>query len=69
MSTAHKIRRSSKPCHDMPTLRRCYKPQEITDEQIQDFERAMGQVGVEAGEGCEMKMRCFALKWNIIWVF
>lgn len=48
---AHKIRHSTKPCHDMPALRWCCKPQKITDEQIRDIKHAMGQVGVSLRHG------------------
>lgn len=41
-STAHKIRQSTKPCRDMPALRWCCKPREITDVQIRDIKHAMG---------------------------
>lgn len=64
MSAAYKIRHSTKTCHDMPALRWCCKPQEITDEQIQDIKHAMGQVAVSL-----RRMRWSALNRNIICVF
>ena len=51
MSTAHKIRHGAKPCHDLPPVRRCCKPREITDEQIQDIKHAMKQVGITPRQG------------------
>lgn len=73
MSTARKIRHSTEPCHDMPPQRRCCKPQEITDGQIQDIEHAMRQVGIRGGRPNENEMFCFEaehyLGFQTPWVF